>query len=92
MAARSPRPVWLNYEGLSAEDWVEGCHRLPSMHPRLKLTKHFYFPGFNERTGGLLCEADLDARRRAFQQDREAVNAFLARFGVSAREAAARKV
>ena len=92
MAARSPRPVWLNYEGLSAEDWVEGCHRLPSMHSRLKLTKHFYFPGFNERTGGLLCEADLDARRRAFQQDREAVNAFLARFGVSAREAAARKV
>lgn len=92
MAARTPRPVWLNYEGLTAEDWVEGCHRLPSMHPRLRLTKHFYFPGFNERTGGLLHEASLDERRRAFQQDHASVAAFLARFGVTLQELAARKV
>ncbi|WP_312518333.1 elongation factor P maturation arginine rhamnosyltransferase EarP [Massilia sp.] len=92
MAACSPRPVWLNYEGLTAEDWVEGCHRLPSMHPRLRLTKHFYFPGFNERTGGLLHEAGLDERRHAFQQDAGAVAAFLARFGVTPQEAAMRKV
>jgi hypothetical protein len=26
MAQREPRPVWINYEGLSAEEWVEGCH------------------------------------------------------------------
>ncbi len=92
MAARTPRPVWINYEGLTAEGWVEGCHRLPSMHPRLKLTKHFFFPGFNERTGGLLCEAGLDARRRAFQQDPARAAAFLARFGVTPEEAAGRKV
>lgn len=92
MAARMPAPVWLNYEGLTAEDWVEGCHRLPSMHPRLRLTKHFYFPGFNARTGGLLHEAGLDERRRAFQQDSAAINAFLARFGVTDAEAAGRKV
>jgi uncharacterized repeat protein (TIGR03837 family) len=92
MARRSPRPVWLNYEGLTAEDWVEGCHRLPSMHPRLKLTKHFFFPGFTERTGGLLCEAGLDARRQAFQADRQARHAFLARFGLTAQEMASRKV
>jgi len=92
MAARTPRPVWLNYEGLTAEDWVEGCHRLPSMHPRLRLTKHFYFPGFNERTGGLLHEAGLDERRRAFQQDPAGMTAFLARFGVTVTEMAARKV
>lgn len=92
MAARTPRPVWLNYEGLTAEDWVEGCHRLPSMHPRLRLTKHFFFPGFNARTGGLLHEAGLDAHRRAFQQDPSAVQAFLANFGVTSKEAAARKV
>ena len=92
MAARTPRPVWINYEGLTAEEWVEGCHRLPSMHPRLKLTKHFYFPGFNERTGGLLCEAGLDARRRAFQQDPALAAGFLARFGVTPQEAAWRKV
>ena len=92
MARRTPRPVWLNYEGLTAEDWVEGCHRLPSMHPRLKLTKHFFFPGFNERTGGLLCERGLDARRQAFQADPAAQRAFLGRFGLSERELEARKV
>lgn len=92
MAARPVRPVWINYEGLTAEDWVEGCHRLPSMHPRLKLTKHFYFPGFNARTGGLLHEAGLDAARAAFQADPGAVAAFLARLGVTGEEAARRKV
>lgn len=92
MARRTPRPVWLNYEGLTAEDWVEGCHRLPSMHPRLKLTKHFFFPGFNERTGGLLCERDLDARRQAFQADPAAQRAFLGRFGLTERELDARKL
>jgi len=92
MAARLPRPVWLNYEGLSAEDWVEGCHRLPSMQPRLRLTKHLYFPGFNERTGGLLHEAGLDERRRAFQHDSAGANDFLACLGVTKTEASMRKV
>lgn len=82
MARRTPRPVWLNLEGLSAEEWVEGCHQLPSMHPRLPLTKHFFFPGFTGATGGLLCEAGLDAERRAFQSDPHAIAAFLARLGV----------
>jgi uncharacterized repeat protein (TIGR03837 family) len=67
MAARERKPVWLNFEGLSAEEWVEGCHMLPSMHPRLPLTKYFFFPGFTAKTGGLLREHDLgagfDARR-----------------------------
>jgi len=66
MAQRTPRAVWINFEGLSAEEWVEGCHALPSMHPRLPLTKYFFFPGFTARTGGLLRERDLLARRAAF--------------------------
>lgn len=86
MAQRMPRPVWFNLEGLSAEEWVEGCHRLPSMHPRLKLTKHFFFPGFTPRTGGLLHEAGLDEQRLAFQADRAAMAGFLAGFGVGAAE------
>lgn len=92
MALRSPRPVWINYEGLTAEDWVEGCHRLPSMHPRLRLTKHFYFPGFNERTGGLLHEAGLDDERRVFQRDPAQMAAFLAGLGVTAQESRARRI
>ena len=92
MAQRSPRPVWFNLEGLTAEEWVEGCHRLPSMHPRLKLTKHFFFPGFTARTGGLLHEAGLDEERAAFQADRGAMADFLARFGVTPAEMDALKV
>lgn len=55
-----PRPpVWINLEYLSAEDWVAGCHGLASPHPRLPLTKHFFFPGFVAGTGGLIRERDL---------------------------------
>jgi uncharacterized repeat protein (TIGR03837 family) len=92
MARRTPRPVWLNLEGLSAEAWVEGCHRLPSMHPRLPLTKHFFFPGFTASTGGLLREAGLATARRAFQADARAGAAFLATLGVTAQEMASHKV
>ena len=92
MAQRTPRPVWLNLEGLSAEAWVEGCHRLPSMHPRLPLTKHFFFPGFTANTGALLREAGLDAERRRFQSDPTAVAQFLARQGLPASEISALKV
>jgi uncharacterized repeat protein (TIGR03837 family) len=92
MAQRAPRPVWLNLEGLTAEEWVEGCHTLPSTHPRLPLVKHFYFPGFNSKTGGLLREAGLTAQRDAFQADPAAQGAFLAQWGVTAAEAAAIKV
>ena len=77
MAARSPHPRWINLEYLSAEDWVEGSHGLPSPHPRLApLTRHFFFPGFTARTGGLVRERDLLARRDAFQADRGAQDAF----------------
>ncbi len=66
MASRTTQPVWLNLEYLSAEDWVSGCHGLPSPHPRLPLTKHFFFPGFDSNTGGLLRERDYEKRRRVF--------------------------
>ena len=69
MAAQEHKPVWLNLEYLSAEDWVAGCHGLPSPHPRLPLIKYFFFPGFTRETGGLLLERDLLARRDAFQSD-----------------------
>ena len=86
MAQCDPRPVWLNFEGLTAEEWVEGCHRLLSPHPRLKLTKHFFFPGFTARTGGLLRERDLLVRRRQFQNDPAARSAFLDALGVRPQE------
>jgi uncharacterized repeat protein (TIGR03837 family) len=92
MARCEPRPAWLNLEGLTAEEWVEGCHTLPSMHPRLPLTKHFFFPGFTDKTGGLLCEAALEVQRRQFQSDQAEMAAFLGQFGVTPPEMASLKV
>jgi uncharacterized repeat protein (TIGR03837 family) len=92
MAECSPRPVWFNLEGLTAEEWVEGCHTLPSPHPRLPLTKYFFFPGFTSKTGGLLRESSLGEQRRQFQSDQAVMAAFLARFGVTPAEMASLKV
>jgi uncharacterized repeat protein (TIGR03837 family) len=73
MTRLEPHPRWINLEYLSAEEWVEGSHGLPSPHPRYApLARRFFFPGFTDRTGGLLRERDLLARRDAFQADRAA--------------------
>ena len=76
MAGLARKPRWINLEYLSAETWVEGSHALPSPNPRLPLTKHYFFPGFTARTGGLLREAGLLARRTEFQADAGAQAAF----------------
>jgi uncharacterized repeat protein (TIGR03837 family) len=82
MATRARPPVWLNLEYLSAENWVAGCHGMRSPHPRLPLVKHFFFPGFDSATGGLLRERDYDARRISFDE-----SAFRAEFGLPPRAA-----
>ncbi|MBI3728418.1 MAG: elongation factor P maturation arginine rhamnosyltransferase EarP [Burkholderiales bacterium] len=92
MAQCEPRPVWLNLEGLTAEEWIEGCHTLPSPHPSLPLTKHFFFPGFNNKTGGLLREASLDSERTAFQSDPAAMAAFLRQLGLTEAEIHATRI
>lgn len=92
MAARQHPPVWINLEYLSAEPWVEGCHKLPSPHPRLPLTKHFFFPGFTRQTGGLLLENDLLSRRDAFLQDVVAQQNFWRSIGMEKPAAATLKV
>lgn len=84
MAAMTEPPLWVNLEYLSAEDWVEGCHKLPSPHPTLPLTRHFFFPGFTPKTGGLLLERDLLARRDAFRHDPQAVADCWQSFGLPA--------
>ena len=92
MAQCTPRPVWFNFEGLTAEEWVEGCHRLTSPHPQLPLTKHFFFPGFTDKTGGLLREAALFDERRAFLADPALASDFLQSLGASPAELAATRV
>lgn len=69
-ASAGPRP-WINLEYLSAEPYVERMHRLPSpvfRGPGAGLTKHFFYPGFTGKTGGLLREPDLMARLARFDR------------------------
>ena len=82
MAKLPAPPAWLNLEYLSAEPYVERSHGLPSpvMHgPGAGLVKHFFYPGFSPRTGGLLRERDLPARRAAFDRA-----AWLRQWGIEA--------
>lgn len=81
--ARRPRPpIWINLEYLSAEAWVEGCHGLPSPQQGTGLLKYFFFPGFTDKTGGLILERGLLAQRAAFQADEAAQAEFWRRLGL----------
>jgi len=69
MARRARAPVWVNLEYLSAEAYAERSHGLPSPQlsgPGTGLTKWFFYPGFSDGSGGLIREADLLQRQRAF--------------------------
>jgi uncharacterized repeat protein (TIGR03837 family) len=65
MRSSTTPPIWINLDYLSAEDWVSGCHGLPS--PQQGLSKYFFFPGFNDKTGGLIGEQSMRQQRRAWQ-------------------------
>lgn len=59
------KPTWLNLEYLSAEAWVDDFHAQSSIHPATGLHKTFFFPGFTDKTGGLIREKNLIAKREA---------------------------
>lgn len=64
-------PVWINLEYLSAEDYVERSHTLPSPvqnGPAAGWTKWFFYPGFTDNTGGLLREPGLLERQAQFDR------------------------
>ncbi len=59
---RQPARCWLNLEYMSAENYVERCHAMPSLvshGPAAGWTKWFFYPGFTPKTGGLLREPGL---------------------------------
>ncbi|MFC3874839.1 elongation factor P maturation arginine rhamnosyltransferase EarP [Neisseria musculi] len=62
-AIAANRPLWLNWEYLSAETSNERLHALPSPQPN-GLQKYFWFMGFSEKSGGLLREQDYTERSR----------------------------
>ena len=63
LAGGARRPLWVQLEYLSAEDWVSRHHGARSPKPADGAVEHFYYPGFGPDTGGLLREAGLFARR-----------------------------
>ena len=68
-ATTERQPPWVNLEYLTAESFAERNHRLPSpllSGPAAGLTRHFFYPGFTGRTGGLLREQDLLRRQSEF--------------------------
>ncbi|MBE8167671.1 MAG: elongation factor P maturation arginine rhamnosyltransferase EarP, partial [Shewanella sp.] len=69
-------PIWLNLEYLTAEAWVDNCHALPSSH-HSGAKKHFFFPGFTSKTGGLICEKNLLTEQELWQQDKSAQQQYL---------------
>ena len=70
--ATDDKHTWINLEYLSAQAYVERNHGLASpvmSGPAAGLSKHFFYPGFTPRTGGLLREADLLDRQARFDRD-----------------------
>jgi len=64
---------WINLEYLSAETWVDDFHGKPSPQ-KGGLVRHFFFPGFTEKTGGLLREQALRPLQASNQQQSSALN------------------
>ena len=65
------RPVWLNLEYLTAESFAERAHTLPYVHrsgAAQGWTQRYFYPGFNDKMGGLLREVDLFERQKAFDK------------------------
>jgi hypothetical protein len=65
------QPVWLNLDYLTAESFAERAHTLPYVHrsgAAQGWTQRYFYPGFNDRTGGLLRETDLFERQKAFDR------------------------
>lgn len=74
--------IWVNIDHLSAESWVTSFHALHGKHQETNLTRHFYFPGFEDSTGGLLREEGLAIYRDVFQHSETMQSAFWQDMGI----------
>ena len=55
------RPLWINVDHLSAEDWIDSVHGLTSIKPSDAAVEHYFMPGFTPASGGLLRVSALPA-------------------------------
>ena len=80
-AVRAHRPLWLNWEYLSAEPWAEAMHGKPSLQAD-GAEKYFWLMGFSETSGGLLREAGYLTKQQAFLANPAAQAALRRRLGL----------
>lgn len=80
--ADGQQPRWVNLEYLSAEAWIDGCHGLSSPQNN-GLVKQYFFPGFTEKSGGLLREKGLLRKRQQQTQAQPDTWCDLTRFDTS---------
>lgn len=76
----------VNLEYLSAEEWVDDFHRMPSLTRSPLVRKHVFMPGFTAKTGGLVMDAGFLLSLERFREGagrREARREFLAGSGAS---------
>jgi uncharacterized repeat protein (TIGR03837 family) len=65
-----PFPKWIHLDYLSAEAWIESCHGLSSPQG-INQKKHFLFPGFTEKSAGLLREKNLLQDRDGYRSQKQ---------------------
>ena len=80
-SVRTHRPLWLNWEYLSAEPWAEAMHGKPSLQAD-GTEKYFWLMGFSETSGGLLREAGYLKKEQAFLANPAAQAALRRRLGL----------
>ena len=76
MAAKALKPVWINLEYLSAEDWTRERHRQPSPHPRYAADQAFLLPRLRGRHRRPDLQQGLLDTRRQWQDDALARRAY----------------
>ena len=85
MAARTQSPVWVNLEYFSLEASAQRNHGLPSpvlSGPAKGLTKWFYYPGWDEHSGGLLTDFHPASAGSMCSEDGESAQTFSRTLGV----------
>ena len=82
LAARTTKPLWINLEYFSAEEWVPRFHLQSGFDRDVGARLWFFFPGVAVHSGGLLRERELLAQRDAWLAEGQAAS-FLAKLGLA---------
>lgn len=82
VAVRAIKPVWINLEYFSAEDWVPSFHLKSGYDSVGRTDRWFFFPGVHADSGGILRERGLIEQRKQWHAAGQ-TSEFLARLGLT---------